>query len=75
MRNTVENIINDYRSHAEVSHRGDFVAEESLLLHSHSFNGNTCDARVSAYLRLPDGSEWECDKVIKVRFKKVKRTI
>ena len=68
MAKTIESILAE---HGE-EFSGDVIVDEFLLAHSTTLKGNTLEARAQIFVRLPDDSEWECDKVIKMRLKRVK---
>lgn len=59
----------------QVMERGDvsrYLREETVLVHHGTFTGNTCEARVIVTFDLPDGRVMACNKIVKLRFKRLR---
>jgi len=47
------------------------IVEETILLHTASFTGNSCEARIIVTIAMPDGRVMGVNRVIRLAFKSV----
>jgi hypothetical protein len=70
MAKTIESILKDSFESDLPQALVDCVQVEQLIVSPVSYKDNIIEASAIVSLKLPDGSEWECDQVVRLRLKK-----